>query len=140
MSVITKISQWLLRSAAQCDIHNMRLGYSHSGRQFFFLTLTVAGREKILSRLVDAQSRPALSEAGEVVKAALLALHRVNAAVTVSDFVIMPDHFHFIMIVDYGRDRLASPLYLAHRLLDAVEWQLEGTGRSTPLASRASGR
>ena len=85
----------------------MKLGYSHSWRQFFFLTLTVAGREKILSRLVDAQSRPALSEAGEVVKAALLALHRVNAAVTVSDFVIMPDHFHFIMIVDYGRDRLA---------------------------------
>ena len=75
----------------------MKLDYSHSGRQFFFLTLTVAGREKLLSRLVDAQSRPALSEAGEVVKAALLALHRVNAAVTVSDFVIMPDHFHFII-------------------------------------------
>lgn len=128
-----------MRSAAQCDIHNMKLDYSHSGRQFFFLTLTVAGREKILSRLVDAQSLSALSEAGEVVKAALLALHRVNAAVTVSDFVIMPDHFHFIMIVDYGRDRLASPLYLAHRLLDAVEWQLEGTGRDPEPRSAAGG-
>ena len=40
----------------------------------------------------------------------------------------MPDHFHFIMIVDYGRDKTASPLYLAHRLLDAVEWYLERTG------------
>ena len=94
------------------------------------MTLTVAGREKILSRLVDAQSRPVLSEVGEAVKAALLALHQVNAAVTVSDFVIMPDHFHFIMIVDYERDRRVSPLYLAHRLLDAVERYLEWTGRS----------
>ena len=106
----------------------MKLDYNHSGRQFFFLTLTVAGREKLLSRLIDEKSRPALSEVGEVVKAGLLALHLVNDAVTVSDFVIMPDHFHFLMIVDYGRDRRASPLYLCQRLLDAIERYLEGTG------------
>ena len=106
----------------------MKLEFNHSGRQFFFLTLTVAGRGAILSRLVDEKTRPALTEIGEVVKAALLALHLVNEAVALSDFVIMPDHFHFIMIVDYGRDKTASPLYLAHRLLDAVEWYLERTG------------
>ena len=106
----------------------MKLEFNHSGRQFFFLTLTVAGRETILSRLVDEKTRPALTEIGEVVKAALLALHLVNEAVTLSDFVIMPDHFHFIMIIDYGRDKTASPLYLAHRLLDAVEGYLERTG------------
>ena len=106
----------------------MKLSYSHSGRQFFFLTLTVAGRRKILSQLVDEKTRPRLTEVGEVVKAALLALHLVNEAVAVSDFVIMPDHFHFIMIIDYGRDKTASPLYLAHRLLDAVERFLEVAG------------
>ena len=106
----------------------MKLDFSHSGRQFFFLTLTVAGREKALSRLVGEKTRPALTEMGEVVKATLLALHKVNEAVTVSDFVIMPDHFHFVMIVDYGRDKTASPLYLAHRLIDAVEGHLERTG------------
>ena len=106
----------------------MKLSYSHSGRQFFFLTLTVAGRRKILSQLVDEKTRPRLTEVGEVVKAALLALHLVNEAVAVSDFVIMPDHFHFIMIIDYGRDKTASPLYLAHRLLDAVERFLGGAG------------
>ena len=56
----------------------MKLDYSHSGRQFFFVTLTVAGRAKILSKLVDETARPALSAVGEVVKAALLALHQVN--------------------------------------------------------------
>ena len=106
----------------------MKLSYSHSGRQFFFLTLTVVGRRKILSQLVDEKTRPLLTEVGEVVKAALLALHVVNEAVVVSDFVIMPDHFHFIMIIDYGRDKAASPLYLAHRLLDAVERFLEVAG------------
>ena len=110
----------------------MKLDFSHSGRQFFFLTLTVAGREAILSRLVDEKTRPVLTEIGEVVKAALLALHQVNEAVALSDFVIMPDHFHFIMIVDYCRDKTASPLYLAHRLLDAVEWHLERTGALAP--------
>lgn len=106
----------------------MKLDFNHSGRQFFFITLTVAGREAILSRLVDEKTRPALTEIGEVVKAALLALHLVNEAVALSDFVIMPDHFHLIMIVDYRRDKVASPLYLTHRLLDAVEWYLERTG------------
>ena len=56
---------------------------------------------------------------------ALLALHQVNPAVTVSDFVIMPDHIHFILIVDYERDMRISPLYLAHRLIDGVEIFLE---------------
>ena len=110
----------------------MKLDFNHSGRQFFFLTLTVAGREAILSRLVDEKTRPTLTEIGEVVKAGLLALHLVNEAVTLSDFVIMPDHFHFIMIIDYGRDKTASPLYLAHRLLDAVEGYLERTGALAP--------
>ena len=106
----------------------MKLDFSHSGRQFFFITLTTAGRAKVLSQLVDEASRPRLSVIGEVVKAALLALHRVNVAVTVSDFVIMPDHLHFIMIVDYGRDRRVSPLFLSHRLIDAVERYVERTG------------
>ena len=118
----------------------MKLDFSHSGRQFFFLTLTVAGREKALSRLVGEKTRPALTEMGEVVKATLLALHKVNEAVTVSDFVIMPDHFHFVMIVDYGRDKTASPLYLAHRLIDAVEGHLERTGlRPEPRGAESLG-
>ena len=99
----------------------MRLEYSRAGKQFFFVTLGVAERRPVLSRLIDEKSRPELTKLGEMVKAALRALHRVWPAVTVSDYVIMPDHIHYLLIVDYGRDKLISPLFLAHRLADVVE-------------------
>ena len=114
----------------------MRLEYSRAGKQFFFITLGVAERRPVLSRLIDEKSRPELTKLGEMVKAALRALHRVWPAVTVSDYVIMPDHIHYLLIVDYGRDKLISPLFLAHRLADVVEMAAaeakERTGARTP--------
>ena len=99
----------------------MRLEYSRAGKQFFFVTLGVAERRPVLSRLIDEKSRPELTKLGEMVRAALRALHRVWTAVTVSDYVIMPDHIHYLLIVDYGRDKSISPLFLAYRLADVVE-------------------
>jgi len=89
-----------------------------------------------LSRLVDERSRPALLPCGEIVKALLVAMHRCFPCATISDFVIMPDHVHFLMIVDYSQDPAFSPLWAAHRLMDAAEilWAQErGTdGGSAP--------
>ena len=106
----------------------MKLNFSHSGRQFFFITLVVAERREVLSRVVDERSRPELTRLGEIVQFALRAVHRVWSAATVSDFVIMPDHLHFLLIVDYGKDATLSPLFVAHRLADAVEAVAERTG------------
>ena len=106
----------------------MKLAFSHSGRQFFFITLVVAERREVLSRVVDESSRPELTRLGEIVQFALRAVHRVWPAATVSDFVIMPDHLHFLLIVDYGKDATFSPLFVAHRLADAVEAVAERTG------------
>lgn len=39
----------------------MKLNFSHSGRQFFFVTLVVAERREVLSRVVDERSRPELT-------------------------------------------------------------------------------
>ena len=88
----------------------------------------------MLSRLVDEKSRPGLTELGEMVKAALRAVHRVWMAVTVSDYIIMPDHIHYLLIVDYDRDKSISPLFVAHRLADAVEMALglDRTGAHAP--------
>jgi len=90
----------------------------------------------VLSRLADEKSRPELSELGEMVKAALRAVHRVWAAATISDYVIMPDHIHYLLIVDYSRDKLANPLFIAHRIADAVEMAAakaeERTGAPAP--------
>ena len=103
------------------NIHQMKLEYSKRGLQFFFITLVVAERRPVLSRIVDEKSRPALMDLGEIVVAALRAVHRTWNAATISDFVIMPDHIHFLLIVDYNRDMGVSPLFLTHRLADAIE-------------------
>ena len=47
----------------------------------------------------------------------------------------MPDHIHFLLIANYDRDRAIAPLFIAHRLADAIEMAQEGaewTGASAP--------
>ena len=100
--------------------------------QFFFVTLASAERRAVFSRLVSESGRPELLDIGELARAALRAVHRVWPAVTVSDYVIMPDHLHFQLIVNYDCDKSVSPLFIAHRVADAVEMavarSLERTG------------
>ena len=112
----------------------MKMSFHNSGRQFFFVTMGVENRDKALSRLVDEKSRPALLPFGEAVKAGLVAMHRVFPCATISDFVIMPDHVHFLLIVDYAKDPAFSPLWAAHRLMDATEmaWRMGRDGGRAP--------
>ncbi|MBQ6136767.1 MAG: hypothetical protein IJI73_05295 [Kiritimatiellae bacterium] len=110
----------------------MKLEYAKRGLQFFFVTLVVAERRQVLSSIAELESsgkagasgragRPALLPLGEIVAAALRAIHRVWPAVTISDYVVMPDHLHFLLIADYNRDQGIAPLFIAHRFADAVE-------------------
>ena len=129
----------------------MRLNFHHAGLQFFFVTLILAERHPVLSRLVDEKSRPALLPPGETVKATLVAFHGRFPAATVSDFVIMPDHVHFLLIVNYAKDPAFNPLWATHRLMDAVEeawgeaWKGRGqapeppTGENGVILGRGSG-
>ena len=110
----------------------MKLEYAKRGLQFFFVTLVVAERRQVLSSIAELEASgqagasgraagPALLPLGEIVAAALRAIHRVWPAVTISDYVVMPDHLHFLLIVDYNRDQSIAPLFIAHRFADAVE-------------------
>ena len=114
----------------------MRLDYTKGGLQFFFVTLASAERRAVFSRLVSESGRPELLDIGELARAALRAVHRVWPAVTVSDYVIMPDHLHFLLIVNYDYDKSIGPLFIAHRVADAVEMAvargLERTGAHAP--------
>ena len=115
----------------------MKLDFHRIGVKLFFVTFAVEGRRPILSKLVDEKSRPQLLPIGEVVRAALRALHQVRETIGISDYVIMPDHVHFIMRVDCDRDKIASPLWLTHRVLDAIEAAVrdelgEPTGAAAP--------
>jgi len=114
----------------------MRLDVHRNGVKLFFITFAVVGRQSILSRLVDEKSRPELLPLGEWVKEALLAIHQVWAAVGISDFVIMPDHVHFLMVVDFLRAPKFNPLWVTHRLLDAIEagWHHRGQAPEPPNA------
>ena len=122
----------------------MKLEYAKRGLQFFFVTLVVAERRQVLSSIAELEAsgqiaaagravRPALLPLGEIVVAALRAIHRVWPAVTISDYVVMPDHLHFLLIADYERDRGIAPLFIAHRLADAVE-------RAQTLVEQRNGR
>jgi REP element-mobilizing transposase RayT len=116
----------------------MKLDFHRMGQKLFFVTFAVEGRRPVLSRLVNEKSRPQLLPMGEVVRAALRALHLVRASAGISDYVIMPDHVHFIMRVDCDRDKIASPLWLTHRVLDAVECAVrDGVGEPTGAAAPA---
>lgn len=113
----------------------MKLEFIHKGLQFFFVTISLEGRPQVLSQVVEGAARPNLLPAGEVVKAGLLALHQVFPAVRLSDFVIMPDHVHFLMIGDFERQRTLNPLWVSFVLMEAVEcaWATQnGTGAPAP--------
>jgi len=92
----------------------MHLKFSHHGRQFFFLTFCVNGRRRVLSQLVAGELRPRLTRAGECVKALWLAVHGLNPALTASEYVIMPDHVHLLLIVDYEVDPVFDPMVFVH--------------------------
>ena len=110
----------------------MKLEYAKRGLQFFFVTLVVAERRQVLSSIAELEAsglvaaagraaRPALLPLGEIVAAALRSIHQVWPAVTISDYVVMPDHLHFLLIVDYNSDQGIAPLFIAHRFADVVE-------------------
>ncbi len=155
----------------------MKLHFSRQGRQFFFFTFCVEGRQPLLSHLVPgpvpkaaaggaggaaprpltaispgcaggaggaaprplaaifpgyaggaggAAPRPldgggnelahaVLHPPGEAVLRWLLALHSSNPALTLSNRVFMPDHVHFVLIVDFDRDPTFDLISFAQR-------------------------
>lgn len=92
----------------------------HAGRRFFFFTFVVEGRRAVLSRLERGAKRPVLTPLGERVVALWRQLHEIEACFTASDFVIMPDHVHLLLIVNSAGEFRFNPLVFAH-------WFMEGT-------------
>ena len=98
--------------------------YHTEWRQFFFITIAVSGRRAILSRIVEDAKYPPVLPPGEAVRTALRALHGTWPEVTLSNYVIMPDHVHFLMIIDPARcitGTPTTPLYATHRMMDEAE-------------------
>jgi REP element-mobilizing transposase RayT len=106
----------------------MRFPLIYKGRRFFFFTLIVKGRAPILSRLIRGVKRPILTAFGEQVAEAWRGVHSLDAHLTASDFVIMPDHVHLLLMVYSDDTYHFNPLTFAHRfqrLTNAVAWEQE---------------
>ena len=78
------------------------LNFVKRGKRFFFITLVTQQRQALLSRRV-ADHIVEILPAGEIIRGAFAALHRQNPALTASNSILMPDHLHFILIVDFDQ-------------------------------------
>lgn len=99
----------------------MKLEFKHHGRQFFFVTLALEGRPQVLSRLTENPPGLELTPPGETATAAIRAMHVVFPAVTVSQRAVMPDHIHFLLIINYRLAPELDPVQLCRVFMDAVE-------------------
>ena len=99
----------------------MRFPLINTGRRFFFFTFAVDGRRPVLSRLERGEKRPILLPDGERVVALWRRLHEIEPHFTASDFVIMPDHVHLLLIVNSEGEFKFNPLVFAHWFLQAAE-------------------
>lgn len=105
----------------------MHLQFDKGGLRFFFFTAAIRGRQPLLSRIVPrapGRQRPGeaspepprsgrrdpragwgveLSPAGEAVARLWREVHARDPFLTASDFILMPDHAHLLLLVDYRR-------------------------------------
>ena len=110
----------------------MHLQFRRHGKQFFFYTACLQGRPQVLSRLEEGEKRPVLLPPGEAVKAALLAVHQSDPALATSDFVIMPDHVHFLLIADFDREPGFDPISFIRGWMAESARAIQTVGGCTP--------
>jgi len=102
----------------------LRFNFIHEGKRFFFITLVVKGRRPVLSRRVEDRIVELLP-AGLLLKEHWATSHRRDAAVTASNFVIMPDHVHLLLIVDFGKRPTFDVLdWIMHFIRETGDWEL----------------
>lgn len=90
---------------------NIRLNdYDYSQNGAYFVTVCVKGKHELLGEVGANCVRPVLSEIGVVVDNEISALSNVYKNVTVNKYVVMPNHIHMIIViqfVDSGRTQFS---------------------------------
>jgi putative transposase len=72
-------------------------GFDYSRSAVYFITICVQNRECLFGTI--SQDRMLLSDAGKMVSAEWLTLHRRFPAIILDEFVVMPNHFHGIIYI-----------------------------------------
>ena len=93
-------------------------GYDYSQTGYYFVTICVKDKRKILGKIVGAAfCRPQLTDIGNVVENEIISLSSVYPNVVVDKHVIIPNHIHMIICVngnesigDSGRQNAAPTI------------------------------
>lgn len=72
-------------------------GFDYGGNGGYFITICTGGRERLFGRIRS--GRMHLNAFGEAARLAWLGLEKSNPQIRLDTFVIMPDHFHGILLV-----------------------------------------
>ncbi|MBR4652399.1 MAG: hypothetical protein IKO72_03485 [Kiritimatiellae bacterium] len=113
----------------------MKMNLQRFGRKFFFITLATEGRVEVLSR-INPDAMVALLPAGEAVAAAWRETHRRNPALTASNFIIMPDHIHLLLIANYDIDPNFDVIGWIKDFQRRSEWMAGNDTRASPRAPK----
>lgn len=81
-------------------------GYDYSQAGAYFVTICTQGRECLFGEVVDGEMR--LNEAGQMVHRIWNDLFVKYPDIEIDEFVVMPNHFHGIIII------VGAPLVGAH--------------------------
>jgi putative transposase len=80
---------------------NRKIGYDYSGDGYYFITTNTEYFEKCFGNIVE--GRMVLNKNGVIVRDRWLWLRDHFPYVDLDEFVIMPDHFHGILIIDSSK-------------------------------------
>ena len=80
--------------------------YDYSKAGYYFVTICTEGKECVLGTVVDGFMK--LNNAGEMIKKWIVKLNDKYENIELDEFIIMPNHIHFIVII-VGADPCVSP-------------------------------
>ncbi len=72
-------------------------GYNYAQAGAYFVTVCTRGRECLFGNVVDGEMR--LNDAGQIIAHTWAALPQRFSSITVDESVVMPNHFHGIIVV-----------------------------------------
>ena len=83
-------------------------GYDYANSGAYFITIVTQGRACLFGEIVNAETR--LNDAGSVIERWWFELNNKFRTVVTDHFVIMPNHFHGIVVItDVGADLRVGP-------------------------------
>ena len=83
-------------------------GYDYANSGAYFVTIVTQSRACLFGKIVNAETW--LNDAGSVIERWWFELSNKFRTVETDDFVIMPNHFHGIVVIPVGADLCVGPL------------------------------